>query len=249
MSEKDPLRLDKSPSETDRFGDLYPQRRGHAVKFSMGQMAMGLADQVGDKEICGSRVADWLESDDYPLLKLMVSALKSQGCITDIYERHFSCDICPAGRDIENYGGYDEINNQAFICANNIPNKGAIYGTLLRQLITMFDVCTKKYDFNNARHLACTEVRKANLAYCNLGAGIIRPNGTLAIKNSHKDCVRDTAVLAMQYLKFVPKDVAEKAVNEVFDRCYNDLEPIGRRCHNKYAMKMCDKEKSIFGYS
>merc|ERR1719259_1257430 len=121
----------------------------------------------------------------------MLSALRSRGCVTDVFERHFSCDVCKPGRNVENFGGFDDSVNQAFICSNNISGSGLVYGTLLRQLITMFDVCTKKYDFRNARHLACTEIRKANLANCNMAVGMTRPGADLfAVRDQQRACVR-----------------------------------------------------------
>jgi hypothetical protein len=41
----------------------------------------------------------------------MVSSLESSGCKIDV-SRHFACDICAEGNDIQNMGGYDEENNQ-----------------------------------------------------------------------------------------------------------------------------------------
>ena len=122
-----------------------------------------------------------------------------------------------------------------------------------RNLIQMFDACTKKYDHRNAQHLACTEIRKANLAYCNYNQAVSNKGvfgGGLAIKDRHKECVRDTAKQFMHHFKFVPKDVASKAVDKVFDKCYSDLEPIGRRCPTAVGpcSFLCDYEKTIFGH-
>jgi len=245
---KDVFLLEKSPSETKQFADLYPQRRGNRYKFSWGEKAMGYADQEGDRDLCGTRVINAINNEELPLIRLMVSALKAKGCLTDLFERHLSCDICKPGNNVENNGSYDEAFNQIFICSNNVHGSGRVYGTLLRQLIQMFDACTKKYDFKDARHLACTEIRKANLAHCNLWYGIWRPGGTIFIEDAHRACVKDMAKQTLHHLRFVPQDVANKAVEEVFDKCYHDLEPIGRRCHNRKVFDLCDKEKTIFGY-
>jgi len=240
--------LDQSPSETDQFNDLYPARRGSGYKFSMWEKGTGLADERGDKDLCGARVVEAMENEKLPLVRLMVSALKARGCMTDVFERHFSCDICKPGDKVENLAAYDDQFNQAFICANNVGGSGQVYGSLLRQLIVMFDACTQKYDFKNARHLACTEIRKANLADCNLFRNLTRSGSTLEIGDGHRSCVKGTAKLALEHLRFVPKDVAHKAVDDVFEKCYNDLEPIGRRCNSKWQFKLCDNEKAIHGY-
>ena len=52
----------------------------------------------------------------------------------------------------------------------------------------------------------------------------------------------------MHHLKFVPMDIAVKAVDEVFTKCYNDLEPIGRRCWDKESFRLADREKKLMGY-
>ena len=100
-------------------------------------------------------------------------------------------------------------------------------------LIDIFSACLHKYNYRDARHLACTEVRKWNLGYCSVGENYARPGGTHLIKNQQKNCVRDQAIRSLHHVKFVPMDVAKKAVDEVFDKCYSDLEPVGRRCWNK----------------
>merc|ERR1711973_515 len=104
----------------------------------MGEKVMGYADQEGDKDLCGSRVVNAIKNENLPLVKLMLSALKSRGCITDVFERHLSCDICKPGKNVENNGAYDDAFNQIFLCANNISGSGRVYGTLLRELIQMF---------------------------------------------------------------------------------------------------------------
>ena len=41
----------------------------------------------------------------------------------------------------------------------------------------------------------------------------------------------------LEKAKFVPKEKAVKVVNRVFDKCYADLEPLGRRPINAKDMK------------
>jgi hypothetical protein len=41
---------------------------------------------------------------------------------------------------------------------------------------------------------------------------------------------------------------AEKLTDKVFLKCYNDLEPIGRRCTDKYDMSRAEKEATLAGY-
>merc|ERR1712096_105081 len=148
---------------------------------------------------------------EFPMAKHLLSALRS------------------AGGGVELAGGYDPSLNQVFICCNNADSIGLVHGALVRNLIQMFDVCVNHYDVTNAEHLACTEVRKANLANCGWLVHMQQPWAKLSWKQGHAECVRRTAVDYLIRTKFVKEKFAVAAVDKVFDRCYQDLEPIGRR--------------------
>ncbi len=68
-----------------------------------------------------------------------------------------------------------------------------MHGHLFRNLLVMYDVCTKKVDFNNKEHLACLEVRKANLGDCNFLVYFSSPFSKFKLKEQHKVCVRNIA--------------------------------------------------------
>ena len=89
-------------------------------------------------------------------------------------------------------------------------------------------------------------MRKANLANCQFMTNLSRPDASFGVEKQHRNCVRSVAVEALVKTKFVKKEVVQgkfasgyrftgtsqvagKVVDEVFDRCYADLEPIGRR--------------------
>ena len=135
-----------------------------------------------------------------------------------------------------------------FVCANNANSFGLVHGALVRNLLQMFDVCVNKYDFNNAEHLACTEIRKANLANCNYMAFLQQKWASFMVKQAHADCVKNTAIDYLVKTKFVKEDVAKSSVNKVFDNCYNDLEPIGRRAFAPEDQEKAYQEKFLFGY-
>ena len=95
------------------------------------------------------------------------------------------------------------------------------------------------------------QVRKANLANCQFMTNLSRPDASFGVEKQHRNCVRSVAVEALVKTKFVKKEVvkdklasgyrftctlqvAGKVVDEVFDRCYADLEPIGRRARYQY---------------
>lgn len=41
-----------------------------------------------------------------------------------------------------------------------------VQGVLSHEMIHMFDYCRNKLEFDNLDHLACTEIRAANLCHC-----------------------------------------------------------------------------------
>lgn len=94
----------------------------------------------------------------------------------------------------------------------------------------MFDYCRNHLDFKNLDHLACTEIRAANLAHCSFLSAL--SSGTASffnIKESHQNCVKDKALQSILTARNVSKEEAVAAVDRVFSKCYRDLEPIGRR--------------------
>lgn len=134
------------------------------------------------------------------------------------------------------------------MCANNSTTPGLVHGVLVKQLIHAFDRCSAKIDFRNVDHLACMEVRKANLTDCEYVTYLWRKDAYFALKRMHAHCVKRTAVEAMMKSKFVEEQVAEEAVERVFKRCYNDLEPYGRRSRNRTDLEMAHAERYLFGY-
>lgn len=71
-------------------------------------------------------------------------------------------------------GGYDPELNQIVICQNTSKNKGFVQGVLTHEMVHMFDYCNNDLDFKNVEHLACTEIRAANLAHCSFLGAYVR---------------------------------------------------------------------------
>ena len=134
--------LKERPSRQPRFDDLYPERKPGKEVRNSGFLSVSRRSVL---DRCCFSVQRCL--DEMPLVRLMMGALRSHGCIPDgEVERYVSCDVCaPETRSV---GGYDDVNNQVFLCANAAGgNPGKIHGELLRGLIAMFDACTNNYDF------------------------------------------------------------------------------------------------------
>ncbi|KZC14020.1 Mitochondrial inner membrane protease ATP23 like protein [Dufourea novaeangliae] len=176
----------------------------------------------------------------------MMAALKSSGCEIDI-RRHISCEMC----DTSVTGGYDPELNQIVVCQNTAPSKGLVQGVLSHEMIHMFDYCRNYMDVNNIDHLACTEIRAANLCHCSfLSAWVQGHASPFNVKEAHQNCVKDKAIKSVLAVRRVSENVARAAVMRVFDKCYNDLEPIGRRLRrNSMDMQKAYMEGPLYGYS
>ncbi|XP_055681733.1 mitochondrial inner membrane protease ATP23 homolog [Lutzomyia longipalpis] len=237
----------KSKVDTDlsKWGyDLYPERKGEKYKTSWTKVISGVEGRENiDKVKCERNVFKCVKNS--PLVKLMMGALKSSGCPIDI-RRHFSCEVC----DPSVTGGYDPVLNQIVICQNSSRNEGMIQGVLTHELIHMFDFCRNELDFQNIDHLACTEIRAANLAHCSfLSAWTQGDASPLNIKTTHQDCVKSKALASVLAVRNVSKDEAIEAIERVFPKCYADLEPIGRRIRrNSRDMHNAFIEGPMYGY-
>ena len=57
---------------------------------------------------------------------------------------------------------------QMFLCENAIYTQRAMENVLTHELIHAYDNCRIKYDPDNVKHLACTEVFVSSILYGNL---------------------------------------------------------------------------------
>ncbi|XP_014296505.1 mitochondrial inner membrane protease ATP23 homolog [Microplitis demolitor] len=223
--------------------DLYPERRKLKTRSITNTLLMKEGKEDIERYHCEKLVYKCIKQN--PLVKLMVAALKSSGCPIDL-RRHLSCEDC----DPSVTGGYDPELNQVVICQNNARIEGIIGSVLTHEMIHMFDYCRNNLDFKNLDHLACTEVRAANLTYCSFMSSWI--DGDAApwdMKQKHQECVKRRAMLSVLAARGVTIEEATAAVERVFNKCYNDMEPIGRRI--KRGTDDMDKalyEAPLFGY-
>ena len=239
--------LDWPPTQDSTFDEVYPERKGKPINEnqSIVDKAKGKGYRDGIVGDCEQKIIKCFEN--VPYLKLLWNSLESQGCAPNL-KRNFSCEICQGGNEIEHAGNYDHSTNQVVICANNVKSEGKCCGTLIRNMMDMFDKCTYKTDGSNVNHLACTEIRKANLADCNFNRYLNRKDAEFAVNGRHKDCVKSVALENLIRTKFVPEKVAREAINKVFSKCYNDMEPIGRRAVTTEDMQQAYYERYLFGY-
>ncbi|XP_037552195.1 mitochondrial inner membrane protease ATP23 homolog [Nematolebias whitei] len=172
-----------------------------------------------------------------PYAKFLLSAMKSSGCNV-FRDRHFSCEDC----DGTVSGGFDSSTSQIVLCQNNIRQQSHMNRVVTHELIHAFDHCRAHVDwFNNFRHLACSEIRAANLSGdCTFTNELSRFN--FGLKQHHQECVRDRALRSILAVRKISREAAQKIVDEVFDSCFNDHAPFGRIPHSKKDAKFAYRE-------
>jgi len=214
-------------NKSDYGYDLFPERDGE-FKKTVGGILMGYqGKEEYDKMKCEKNVYTCVKESK--LVKLMLNALKASGCEIDL-RRHIVCEVC----DRSVSGGYDPELNQIVVCQNNSKNKGIVEGILTHEMLHMFDYCNNNIDFKNVDHLACTEIRAANLTHCSFTSAMLQGDvSPFNFKAKHQNCVKNKAVQSILAVRKVSVEEARAAVERVFPKCYADLEPIGRRVKAK----------------
>jgi inner membrane protease ATP23 len=242
--EKSKSTTNSTPQGSSQWGyDLYPERREKNVTTGITALLEGKGRENIDKVKCERTVYKCIKQS--PIVKLMMGALKSSGCPVDI-RRHISCEECAPTVS----GGFDPILNQVVVCQNAVTKPGHVQAVLLHEMIHMFDYCRHDLDFKNLDHLACTEIRAANLAHCSFMSAWIQGDVSIFnIKESHQDCVKSKALSSILAARNVTTAEAIEAVQRVFPKCYNDLEPVGRRIRrNSDDMFKAYAEGYYYGY-
>ncbi|XP_031618816.1 mitochondrial inner membrane protease ATP23 homolog [Contarinia nasturtii] len=224
--------------------DLYPERKKNFELSLFKAVTMEQGRESYDKVRCEKNV--FFCAQKSPLVKTMMGALRSAGCPFDL-TRHISCETC----DESVTGGYDPETNQIVICQNTARDRGFVQGILTHEMIHMFDYCLNNLDFKNVEHLACTEIRAANLAHCSfLGAYMQDDADFFNIRKKHQDCVKTKALYSVLAVRRdLSKAEAIKIIEKVFPKCYADLEPIGRRIRSGSAdPEHAYAESKYYGY-
>ncbi|GAB1868074.1 Mitochondrial inner membrane protease ATP23 [Camponotus japonicus] len=242
---KEAVTADNSSNNGLWGSDMYPERRGAKQKRSWFNLLIGVAGRESiDKAKCEDNVYRCIK--DSPIVKLMVGALKSSGCEIDM-RRHISCEVCNPLVT----GGYDSELNQVVICQNMAHSENIVRGVLLHEMIHMFDYCRNKLDMKNIDHLACTEIRAANIGHCSFISSMLQGDSSfINIKATHQNCVKHKAKMSVMAVHAVSEEVADAAIERVFTKCYNDLEPIGRRIRrNSDDMPRAYAEAHLYGYN
>ncbi|KAF8792632.1 mitochondrial inner membrane protease ATP23 homolog [Argiope bruennichi] len=224
--------------------DFFPERRGDKISRSWFRVLfLGEGRDNLQKVKCERQIHNVVSES--PLIKLMMDALKSAGCGIDL-NRHISCEPCSKVVT----GGYDAEMNQIVVCQNTATSKAAVHGALAHEMVHMFDFCRAHVDFTNVDHLLCTEIRAANLMHCSfLSAMVMGTASLIRIKKQHQECVKRKALASVVAVRDLTEEEAKAAMNRVFTKCYNDLEPLGRRLRrNSNDIARIYRERYLYGY-
>ncbi|GAA99961.1 uncharacterized protein L969DRAFT_96578 [Mixia osmundae IAM 14324] len=123
------------------------------------------------------------------------------------------------------FAGHDPETG-IFLCQETvIRDEGVLRSTLAHELIHLWDHRRFHLDYRNPRHRACTEIRAANLSGdCSWKNEVNR--GHFSIPRQHQLCVRRRALLSLTTgYSAIPKEEAERVINEVWDSCFADTRP------------------------
>lgn len=130
-----------------------------------------------------------------------------------------TCRICEEGE----MGHFFEKTKQIVLCANHIPDQD-FNSTVTHELIHAYDDARIKINYSVPEHVACSEIRAVNLS----GECKEEQKGWFGPKHDYTNCVVTRAranVKASPHFQLT-KEEAEQAVTQVWDMCFNDLDPI-----------------------
>lgn len=230
----------------DHLRHYFPERFKDSESMSLSMKALELLDTAKDirsKLRCERVVSNVFSRSNE--LKLLAGAMRKFGCNFNL-KRHISCEKCN-----NCHGGYDPDVNQIVICDNSYLSQSRVMATMMHEMIHMFDYCRVQFDFENIEHVACSEIRAANLTYCSISDRIAHGGpGLLDFKRTHQYCVKDIAFKSVK--AYSPETEDEKIwniIDRVFPGCYNDLEPFGRRpTSGVNEFKQSYRERYYYGY-
>ncbi|ETW86748.1 Metallo peptidase M76, partial [Heterobasidion irregulare TC 32-1] len=160
-----------------------------------------------------------------PSVVFMLRQLKLAG--VDVKSENLPCSPCDQTRT----GGFLPDHGAIILCqANLLGNKDHLEHTMVHELVHMFDHVKFKVRWNDLRHHACSEIRAASLSgECKWTREVDRR--ILNFSKQHQAslpsaCVRRRAITAvMANEACLDKTAAERAVNEVWESCFNDTRP------------------------
>ncbi|KAI6654277.1 Mitochondrial inner membrane protease ATP23-like [Oopsacas minuta] len=168
---------------------------------------------------CLTRFARSIKTD--PTVIHMLISMHEAGFPVKI-SRDFACEPCSP----RVAGGFDPRRQQIVLCENNIYSQIHMNEVLTHELVHSFDDKSVNLDWHDLKHLACTEVRAANLSgECSFSKeNFIRFN--FGFKSHNRECVKHRAAQSISTVKEgVSYDQAREIIDSVFDQCYSYTRP------------------------
>lgn len=155
-----------------------------------------------------------------PMVQFLMAAIAKNNCS----KPEIKC--VPCGPDVLATGVFDAQTGSITLCQNWIDNGLQAEDTIAHELIHAYDRCRVKFEADNCRHHACSEIRAANLSGdCKWSRELFRGNfGKIAAQ--HQKCVKRRAILSLQSNPACKdcKDIPT-LVDQVFSVCFADTAP------------------------
>lgn len=174
----------------------------------------------------------------------MVSAIEALGCRVGALEELVVCISSETHPGLALTGGFAphtgrEVNYEPRVVMVEEHNldQATFDRTLVHELVHAYDQCRANVDWTNTGHLACSEVRPPRFA--ELEGGQVRASnlsgecdfvqelnrGKLGFVKHQQTCVKRRAALSVCLGHQTTQHLAERAVADVYDRCYRDRAP------------------------
>ncbi|KAJ1922294.1 Mitochondrial inner membrane protease atp23 [Mycoemilia scoparia] len=191
----------------------------------MGLSKEELAERESKKileaeELACKRCEQWRDEllQSSPIVKFMKDHLSRSGY--EITSENMPCTKCDESRS----GGFSPEYG-IDLCWNGFFSKDHMEDTMAHEMIHAYDHCNFKVNWLNLEHHACSEIRAASLSGdCRLLRELKR--GHYGFIKQHQKCVKRRAILSLlSNPSCKSKEDAERAVNKVFDSCFNDTRP------------------------
>ncbi|OAX38948.1 hypothetical protein K503DRAFT_769956 [Rhizopogon vinicolor AM-OR11-026] len=153
-----------------------------------------------------------------PSVVFMLKHLNLSGC--PVPPSNVVCAPCDRTRS----GGFHPAG-AIILCQGHFGDKKHMEDTLTHELVHMYDHCKFNVDWRNLRHHACSEIRANSLSGdCRFMREVGR--GFVSFSKQHQACVRRRAILSVRANPMCSDEAAaERAVNEVWESCFNDTRP------------------------
>ncbi|KAI0690734.1 peptidase M76 family-domain-containing protein [Cytidiella melzeri] len=218
-SDSQPLPSTSSPTSTENKGFQSWQRR-FSLMTGLGLSKEEKAEQVieAQRKQCEKWKFDLLHYS--PAVVFMFQRLKTIGA--NVTPDHLVCMPCAKTQA----GGFNPSLGVISLCQGLFLHKKHMETTIVHELVHMYDQCKFEADWSNLRHHACSEIRANSLSGdCHWSREFFDRFQT-GFSKQHQVCIRRRAIQSVAANPRCPDPAAaERAVNEVWESCFNDTRP------------------------